>query len=74
MNFQELTREVSKVSFLYEAEVPVWSNADFTFSYTVRTIGCFVTEYFSACIAIGKIEYLTVLMVMIISSHSKMQE
>ncbi|KAG6727549.1 hypothetical protein I3842_02G131900 [Carya illinoinensis] len=38
---KELTREVSKVSFLYEAEVPVWSNADFTFSYTVNSSDIF---------------------------------
>ncbi|KAJ9190418.1 hypothetical protein P3X46_001624 [Hevea brasiliensis] len=32
---KELRREVGKMGFLYEAEVPTWSSADFNFSYSV---------------------------------------
>lgn len=35
MTFQELSREVGKLSFLYEAEVNRWSNSDMRISYTV---------------------------------------
>ncbi|XP_062154561.1 uncharacterized protein LOC133862725 isoform X2 [Alnus glutinosa] len=38
---KELTRQAGKGSFLYEAEVPAWSNADFTFSYTVNSVDFF---------------------------------
>ncbi|XP_050234342.1 uncharacterized protein LOC126682647 [Mercurialis annua] len=32
---KEIRREVGKIGFLYEAEVPTWSSSDFNFSYTV---------------------------------------
>lgn len=35
MNLQELSREMGSLSFLYDAEVAKWSNADFNFSYSV---------------------------------------
>lgn len=38
VNFQELSREVGKLSFSYEAEVKRWSNSDFKFSYTVSPL------------------------------------
>ncbi|KAE7999033.1 hypothetical protein FH972_003518 [Carpinus fangiana] len=38
---KEQTRQASKVSFIYEAEVPAWSTADFTFSYTVNSTDFF---------------------------------
>lgn len=36
--FQELSHEVGKLSFSYEAEVKRWSNSDFKFSYTVSPL------------------------------------
>ncbi|KAI4329070.1 hypothetical protein L6164_021372 [Bauhinia variegata] len=38
---KELIRQVGKVSFSYEAEVPAWSNTDFSFSYTVSSSDIF---------------------------------
>ncbi|XP_065868994.1 uncharacterized protein [Euphorbia lathyris] len=35
MGDQELRREVGKLGFLYEAQVPTWSTSDFSFSYSV---------------------------------------
>ncbi|XP_065868993.1 uncharacterized protein [Euphorbia lathyris] len=32
---KELRREVGKLGFLYEAQVPTWSTSDFSFSYSV---------------------------------------
>ncbi|KAI4355416.1 hypothetical protein L6164_004192 [Bauhinia variegata] len=38
---KELTRQEGKLSFSYEAEVPVWSSTDFSFSYTVSSSDIF---------------------------------
>ncbi|KAL5822344.1 hypothetical protein ACOSQ3_020252 [Xanthoceras sorbifolium] len=38
---KELSREMGKLSFLYDAEVPKWSNADFKFSYSVSSSDLF---------------------------------
>ena len=34
--YQEVSRQVGKLGFLYDAEVLMWSSADFFFSYDVR--------------------------------------
>ncbi|XP_022777232.1 uncharacterized protein LOC111318624 [Durio zibethinus] len=38
---KELGREVRKLSFIYEAEVPAWSTSDLNFAYTVSSSGIF---------------------------------
>ncbi|XWS20054.1 hypothetical protein CRYUN_Cryun31cG0068500 [Craigia yunnanensis] len=38
---KELSREVRKLSFIYEAEVPAWSTSDLNFAYTVYSSGIF---------------------------------
>ncbi|XP_017979273.1 PREDICTED: inter alpha-trypsin inhibitor, heavy chain 4 [Theobroma cacao] len=38
---KELTREVRKLSFIYEAEVPAWSTSDLNFAYTVSSSDIF---------------------------------
>ncbi|XVF25240.1 hypothetical protein REPUB_Repub13aG0196200 [Reevesia pubescens] len=38
---KELSREVHKLSFIYEAEVPAWSTSDLNFAYTVSSSGIF---------------------------------
>lgn len=38
LSFQELKRQVGKVSYAYEAEVSVWSRTEFNFTYSVRTL------------------------------------
>ncbi|XP_022721622.1 uncharacterized protein LOC111279023 [Durio zibethinus] len=38
---KELSREVRNLSFIYEAEVPVWSTSDLNFAYTVSSSGIF---------------------------------
>ncbi|XVE88610.1 hypothetical protein DITRI_Ditri19aG0083100 [Diplodiscus trichospermus] len=38
---KELSREVRKLSFIYEAEVPAWSTSDLNFAYTVSSGGIF---------------------------------
>uniref|UniRef100_A0A2N9IBF9 VWFA domain-containing protein n=1 Tax=Fagus sylvatica TaxID=28930 RepID=A0A2N9IBF9_FAGSY len=40
-SLKELTSQDGKLSFLYEAQVPAWSSADFTFSYTITSIDFF---------------------------------
>ncbi|KAB2065340.1 hypothetical protein ES319_A09G083100v1 [Gossypium barbadense] len=38
---KELSREVRKLSFVYEAEVPAWSTSDLDFAYTVTSSDLF---------------------------------
>lgn len=40
-SLKELTSQDGKLSFLYEAQVPAWSSADFTFTYTITSIDFF---------------------------------
>lgn len=50
-DFQEIRRQVGKLSFSYEAEVLTWSSTDFTFSFSVS-----LWNYSTLTVAVIKVQ------------------